>query len=83
MTKPTHTLTCTKFGSNIKTMLYGVVTPEQLADAQREILHRAEQLSPHTTSPQASADSQRHSRDQESRPKPELVVNPFQSGGGR
>ncbi len=51
MTEPTRILTSTKYGSNIKTTLYGVVTPERLAAEQHRIDHLAETLSPQARKP--------------------------------
>jgi len=42
---PTKILTATRYNTTIVRKLYGEVTPERLEREQREVNHRAEQLS--------------------------------------
>jgi hypothetical protein len=67
MTEPTRILTSTKYGSNIKTTLYGVVTPERLAAEQHRIDHLAETLSPQASRPRDEFRAERIAQHEEER----------------
>jgi len=90
MTQPTLVLTSTKFGSNLKTTLYGAVTPERVAREERTLVYRAEQLSAYKAVDTYRFERMQEYRDTHSsttvtkRPRRRRMTtqNPYQSGGG-
>lgn len=90
MTQPTLVLTSTKFGSNLKTTLYGAVSPERVAREERGLVYRAEQLSAYKPVDNYRFERMQEYRDTHSnttatkRPRRRRMMtqNPYQSGGG-